>query len=244
MKTLHPIVVALALCLLTPLSPLAGGITVQPVQFAQGQTSAIIQGVIRGDQTIDHTLRVRAGQTMRVALHTSNGANSFNVLPPGSEAALAIGDTLGNIWTGQLPVDGEYRIRVFLMRSAARRNEAATFTLSVAITSQIDAKVAGTPYHATGTVPCSVGPDPKGSSQCSFGVIRTGLGKAEVHLAQPGFDVTLHKDGLRVLRFSGEMVTSPDPGAKVTFSSHGDNWLLSIDEFYFYTIPDAVITGG
>ena len=97
MKTLHRIVVALALCLLTPLSPLAGGITVQPVQFAQGKTSAIIKGVIRGDQTIDHTLRVRAGQTMRVALHTSNGANSFNVLPPGSEAALVIGDTLGNI---------------------------------------------------------------------------------------------------------------------------------------------------
>ena len=29
-------------------------------------------------------------------------------------------------------------------------------------------------------VPCSVGTDAKGSSQCSFGVIRTGRGQAEV----------------------------------------------------------------
>ncbi len=244
MKTLRRIVVALALCLLIPLSPFAGGITVLPVHFTQGKSSATLHGVIKGDQTIDYTLRARAGQTMRVALQTDKGANSFNVLPPGSEAAIAIGDTLGNTWAGPLPVDGEYRIRVFLLRSAARRNESAKFTLTVAITGQTDAKVSGTPYHATGTVPCSVGADPKGSSNCSFGVIRTGLGTADVHLAQAGFDVALHQEGLRVLRFTGDAVTSPEPGAKVTFSKQDDNWLISIDGLYFYTIPEAVITGG
>jgi hypothetical protein len=46
------------------------------------------------------------------------------------------------------------------VRSAARRNETAKYTLTMGITGSADAKVAGTPYHATGEVPCSVGADP------------------------------------------------------------------------------------
>jgi hypothetical protein len=79
-----------------------------------------------------------------------------------------------------------------------------------------DAKVAGTPYHATGEVACSVGPDSKGSAHCAFGVIRGARGNAEVHLADPGFDVSMHKDHLLVLRFAGNKVTSSDPKARVT----------------------------
>jgi hypothetical protein len=109
-----------------------------------------------------------------------------------------------------------------MVRAAARRNEKATYTLTVGITGRADAKVAGTPYHATGIIPCSVGTDPKGSAQCSVGVIRGENGNAEVYLADPGFDVTLHKDKLRVLRFAGSRVTSKDPKE----------------------IPDAVIVGG
>lgn len=73
---------------------------------------------------------------------------------------------------GTLPVDGDYTVRVYLMRSAARRNETAEYTLTVGITGQVS---------------CSVGPDPKGSAQCSFGVIRgPAAGQAEVRLAPPG----------------------------------------------------------
>jgi hypothetical protein len=188
---------------------------------------------------------------MSVTLKTSNNANYFNVLPPGSQAAIAIGSTVGHEWTGTLPADGDYTIRVYLMRSAARRNETARYSLSVGITSGPagkappgDAKVAGTTYHATGRVPCSVGPDPKGSAQCSFGVIRGGAGQADVHLASPGFDVTLHKDQLRVLRFAGDKVTSANAKEKVTAVKRGDEWTIAVNDFYYYTIPEAVIVGG
>jgi hypothetical protein len=223
---------------------LAQGIRQERVTFKPGTASATITGSVKGDETVDYILRARAGQTMRVGLKTSNGANYFNVLPPGSEAAIAIGANVGNQWSGALPADGEYRIRVFLMRSAARRNETAKYTLSVGITGRADAKVRGTPYHATGTVPCSVGPDPAGSAQCSFGVIRGTNGHAEVHLADPGFDVTLHKDHLRILRFAGDTVTSADPKEKVTVVKQGDNWSITIDNFQHYLIPEAVIVGG
>jgi hypothetical protein len=214
------------------------------VSFKPGSSSATINGSIQGEDSIDYVLGARAGQTMSVTLKSSNGANSFNVLPPGSEAAIAIGENLGNTWSGTLPADGNYRIRVFLMRSAARRKEAAKYTLSVAITGQADAKVGRTPFHATGTVPCSVGPDPKGGSQCPFGVIRSGPGRAEVHLVSAGFDVMLHKNQVRVLRFAGATVTSATATEKVTAEKQGDNWSIAVNGFYYYTIPEAVISGG
>jgi hypothetical protein len=145
---------------------------------------------------------------------------------------------------GALPVDGDYTIRVYLMPNAARRKETATFALTVAIRGRGDVKVAGSPYHATGRVPCSIGTDPEGSAGCSFGVIRGTAGSAEVHLASPGFYVMVHKDDLRVLRFTGGKVTSANASEKVTAETRGDDWLIGVNDFYFYTIPEAVILGG
>jgi hypothetical protein len=93
-------------------------------------------------------------------------------------------------------------------------------------------------------VPCSVGPDPKGSAQCSIGVIRNAFGNADVYLASPGYDVKLHKDKLRVLKFAGDNVTSPDAKDKVTFEKQDDNWSIGINDFYYYVIPEALIIGG
>jgi hypothetical protein len=214
------------------------------VAFKAGASSATVTGSIKGDQSVDYVLGARRGQIMKVSLKTSNGANYFNVLPPGSEAAIAIGSNLGNEWTGALPADGDYTIRVYLMRSAARRNETATYTLSVGITGAPDAKVAGSPYHATGKVPCSVGPDAPGSAQCSFGVVRRGNGQADVYLADPGFDVTLNKDQLRILKFAGTTVTSANAGEVVKAEKKGDIWMVTVNDFYHYRIPDAVIAGG
>jgi hypothetical protein len=232
-------------------SAVAQEIRREPVHFKAGSSSATIKGTIKGDQTVDYVLGAKAGQTMSVTLTTSSGANSFNVLPPGSEAAIAIGANLGNAWTGSLPVDGDYTVRVFLMRSAARRNETAQYTLDVGINGPAgqrhasDAKVPGTAYHATGSVPCSVGPDPKGSAQCSFGVVRGGPGNAEVHLAPVGYDVILHPDKVEtVLVFTGTVVTSRDPKRAVTAEKTEYDWLIGVNNFHFYRIPEAVIFGG
>jgi len=237
-------VIAWLLIIVCSMPAAAQTIKVQRIEFRAGTSSATVKGSVSGAQIVDYKLGARAGQTMSVALKTSNASNYFNVLPPGSEAAVFIGSTSGNKWTGSLPANGDYTVRVYLMRSAARRKEKASYTLTVGITGSPDAKVAGTPYHATGKVPCSVGTDPKGSARCSFGVIRGGPGKAEVYLTDPGFDVTLHKDKLRVLKFAGNTVTSAAASEKVKFEKHGDDWSISINDFYFYSIPEAVIDGG
>lgn len=217
----------------------AVGIQTTPLQFAKGTSSATVKGSLTGDGTIDYTLRARAGQSMSVTLKTSNDANYFNVLPPGSnDVAIFIGSTSGNEFTGALPADGEYKIRVYLMRSAARRKEKADYTLTVGITgaASVDAKVAGTEYHATGTVPCSMGAAAPDSQQCEFGVIRGKPGEAEVHVTPPGgFE--------RVLRFAGATV-SADGDAKVKASKRGDMWSVEVNEYEHYQIPEAVISGG
>ena len=245
MMSNYILTIAVALAMATPWPTLwAQGGRQQRVAFKPGASSATLNGAIMGNETVDYVLGARRGQTMRVTLKTSNNSSYFNVLPPGSEAAIAIGSTVGHEWSGALPVDGDYVIRVYLMPNAARRKEAAKYTLTIAITGSGDVKVAGSPYHATGKVPCSIGTDPKGSAQCSFGVIRGKAGSAEVHLASPGFDVMVHKDDLRVLRFDGDKVTSAKANEKVTAEKRGDDWLIGVNDSYFYSIPEAVILGG
>ena len=238
------IAAAIALCSLT--TPSRADIQTSPVQFKKGTRSATIEGSIKGGQTIDYTLRARAGQTMSVMLATKHGANYFNVLPPGSnDEALFVGSSGGNEWTGVLPADGEYKVRVDLMRSAARRNEAANYTLKVGIAGTSrptefgkapasDAKVKGTGYHATGPLPCRMGNDKP--IQCEFGVIRGEPGNAEVHVTPPG--------GLtRVLTFMGANVTT-NPGEKVEAVKQGYDWSVKVNDYEHYTIPEAVISGG
>lgn len=238
------IAAAIALCSLT--TPSRADIQTSPVQFKKGTRSATIEGSIKGGQTIDYTLRARAGQTMSVMLATKHGANYFNVLPPGSnDEALFVGSSGGNEWTGVLPADGEYKVRVYLMRSAARRNEAANYTLKVGIAGTSrptefgkapasDAKVKGTGYHATGPLPCRMGNDKP--IQCEFGVIRGEPGNAEVHVTPPG--------GLtRVLTFMGANVTT-NPGEKVEAVKQGYDWSVKVNDYEHYTIPNAVIWGG
>jgi hypothetical protein len=241
--------IAAAIALFALAVPSRAEIQTTPVQFKKGASSTTIKGTIKGDQTIDYTLRAKAGQTMSVKLATSKGANYFNVLPPGSnDEALFVGSSGGNEWTGALPADGEYKLRVYLMRSAARRNEAANYTLTVGITGTpgatrpagfgkapaSDARHPGTGYHATGPLPCRMGTDKP--IQCEFGVIRGKPGNAEVHITPPG--------GLkRVLTFMGDKVTT-NPGEKVKAIKQGYDWSVEVNDYEHYTIPEAVISGG
>ena len=104
------------------------------VRFAGGASSTVIKGKIQGYHYVDYLVRAGAGQTLSVALKSGNPANYFNLIAPGAgDSAMFVGSMSGNNFSGMLPSDGDYKIRVHLMRNAARRNEAARYTLDVAI---------------------------------------------------------------------------------------------------------------
>lgn len=228
-------------------SAFASGIEIRQIKFAPGSSSATVRSSITGRQTIDYKLRARAGQTMSVVLKTGNDANYFNVLPPGSmDVAIFVGSTSGNEWTGTLEADGEYTVRVYLMRSAGRRNETANYTLTVGITGaaagaarSTDAKVAGTPYHATGQVPCArAAGEPTGS--CAFGVVRKGGGTGAVTVTKP--DGRTRNIFFEKGNATGYDRSQADPG-EFSASKQGDLNVIRIGTER-YEIPDAVVFGG
>jgi len=111
------------------------GIRTEQLHFKPGASSATIKGKIKGHEGVDYVLEASKGQQMNVSMVTDNGANYFNILAPGENAvAMFVGSTSGNRFEGTLPKSGAYKIRVYMMRSAARREEVANYRLEMIVT--------------------------------------------------------------------------------------------------------------
>lgn len=225
--------------------PAAGQIQSVPVQFAKGASSATLKGQLKGSVTRDYVVNARAGQTLTVDFKPTNASAYMNILPPGSEEAIHIGSSAGNRFSGPLKVSGNHRIRVFLMRNAARRNETTNYTLTVAVAGQAaaptatrpgDALVAGTPYIATAQIRCLTEPG-KPMTSCNAGVKRMADGSASVHVTTPD-------GGARVIRFKGNTATGTDSAERFSPSREGDDTIVRVGATEIYIIPDAFVTGG
>jgi hypothetical protein len=84
--------------------------------------------------TIDYVLGARQGQPMNVSMATDNGANNFNSIAPGkADETMFVGSTPSNQFEGTLPANGDYKVRVYLMRSAACRDGIANYRLEMII---------------------------------------------------------------------------------------------------------------
>lgn len=103
------------------------------VQFARGASSKAIAGTVRGYDSVNYLVGARAGQVLSVDLRRRRGSAYFNVWAPGADEAIFIGLSEGNSFSGTLSAGGDYRVQVYLMRSAARRNESSAYTLTVGV---------------------------------------------------------------------------------------------------------------
>jgi len=230
-------------------------IRTERVQFESGASSATIENSITGYESVDYVLRANAGQYMNVSMATDNTSNYFNILAPGKEnEAMFIGSSSGKQYEGVLPESGDYKIRVYLMRSAARRNEVANYRLEMIISNiegQVEAddnavaansatRAGRGDFDATGQIPCAqYAGQPMG--QCDFGVSREGNGTATVVVTKP--------DGqTRAIFFIGGQANSADTSqadgyGQFSVQRESDlNFIRVGDERY--EIPDAVISGG
>jgi len=110
------------------------GIRTEYIQFKKGANSGVVEATITGYETIDYVLRASAGQYMNVSLATKHAATYFNILAPGEDdVAMFNGSISDNQYEGILPATGDYKLRVYMMRAAARRNEVARYRLEVII---------------------------------------------------------------------------------------------------------------
>jgi len=217
----------------------------QRVVFPAGADSSLVKGQLKGDQTVDYVLRAGAGQAMTVELKGSNLQNYFNVMAAGTDNALFIGSSAGNSFRGLLPSDGDVRVRVYLMRPAARRDESSSYSLRIGIDgvplapvpASRDALIPGTPYHASAEVPCLSGSSGKVAS-CKASVIRRANNSATV--------VVMNPEGQKrqFLFVKGKAVASDQP-EKLMVQMRGDRSVLTLGEnFERYEIVDALVVGG
>jgi hypothetical protein len=228
-------------------------IRTERVHFKAGANSAVVEGKITGYETVDYVLEAGKGQRMNVSMATNNGANYFNILAPGQdEVAMFNGSVSENQFEGTLPKSGAYKVRVYMMRSAARRNEVAKYRVEMIISGATDkpstaagkssggdALVKGTNYHATGNIPCAMArSQPTGS--CPFGVRREGNGSGIVTVTKP--DKRTRAIFFENGEAAGYDANEADPG-KFSAERHGDLSIIRIGEER-YEIPDAVILGG
>ena len=219
------------------------------VQFAKGATSAFIKGRLKGNSDVDYLVRAGAGQTITVSLKRSNLSNYFNVLPPGSKDVAMYARQTGEDFKSVLPTDGDYTIRVYLVRTAARRYESSDYTLTINVTGKAlapvpaskDAVIPGTPFHASAKIVCVPYIEvfrEKKPQECEAFVIRRGFdGTATVEIAQGNSTIR------RILFVKGEPVSSDSPSA-MTFSRKGDRTIVRFDDDESYEIPDAFIFAG
>jgi hypothetical protein len=245
----HLLLMACFLLLTAPMCFAGTDIRTERVHFKKDANSAVVEASIKGYETVDYVLGAKAGQYMNVSLATKHGATYFNILAPGeNEVAMFNGSVSQNQYEGTLPASGDYKVRVYMMRSAARRNEVAHYRLEMIIDGAgqpaaqapiHDAKVSGTDFHATGNIPCSMGKgQPTGS--CAFGVNREGNGNAMV-------TVTLVDGRKRVIFFEKGLAIGYDQsqadsgGFKA--KKEADLNIIHIGEER-YEIPDAVVLGG
>jgi hypothetical protein len=141
---------ALAAGLVCPVSQAAPRVV--DVQFARGEAGAVNRGEVAGSDYVDYRIRARAGQTVSVRLRSDRSGTCFNLLQAGREQALFVGSSDGRYFEGVLPADSIYSIRVYLVRSAARRNEKASFALEVGLGSRT-----GAPYLRQGSLQADSG---------------------------------------------------------------------------------------
>lgn len=220
--------------------------SVRELRFSKGASSAVVKGRITGRQYVDHTIRAAAGQAMTATLATKKPSIGFNVLPPGSQdAAMYIGDGGAGSFSGLLPDDGTYTVRVFLVRAAARRGESGDYELTVGVTgaplaalpAKADAKVPGTRFHATTSVPCQ--PAYGQPRECAAGVVRRGRdGTATVEL-------TWDKGGKRRILFvKGEPKASDAPQPMTARKGERGDTRVTFEGGEWFDVPEALVSGG
>ncbi len=116
--------------LVLPLSIFAQGAP-ERVRFQSGHSSATLKGRIPGFDAKDYVVGAKAGQAMTLRLSSSHTATYFVIYSINGRAT-DMNET--REWSENLSESGDYLIRVFMMRSAARRKgAAANFTLSISI---------------------------------------------------------------------------------------------------------------
>jgi hypothetical protein len=99
------------------------------VRFPSGASSVTVNGTVRGDLYHDYVVKGIAGQTIHVKVD-GNIKCVFTVFnPDGSNLDMGI----DREFSSELPVSGDYEVRVLITPSLVRRGMVANYKLAVSM---------------------------------------------------------------------------------------------------------------
>lgn len=90
------------------------------VNFKAGTSGATYSNTVSGNGSVDYIIKAKGGQQMSVTLTSPNSSLYFAATKAGSVEAIADAARDATTWSGTLPDDGTYVVRVYLFRNAAR----------------------------------------------------------------------------------------------------------------------------
>lgn len=97
-----------------------------------GSEVTTIRGEIKGYDGVQYMFDAPPNHELVIRLSTSNPSNYINVERAGVAEAVCQGAMTGNVCSVRSASSAAYLVDVFLMRNAARRAEAANYTLTIA----------------------------------------------------------------------------------------------------------------
>lgn len=101
----------------------------EQIELAQGAALKKLSGKIKGNETVEYRIAVPAGGTLSLKLKSSNRSTNFNVSAEGAEEAIFVGSRDGDRFTVTAPAGAVYKVSIYLMRNAARRQEKASYVM-------------------------------------------------------------------------------------------------------------------
>lgn len=206
---------AAMLCLAATTQSVSAQQSAQRVKFPPGAAATTIKGTMSGRVDRTYLVSTASGQTLQMLFSPSNRACYFNVFEPGNSTAAHIGSVAGNEFGRNPTVAGDYRLQIYLMRSAGRRGETCRFSLSIELT--------GTPGGSSaGISDAQLRDRCKGEAAPMYGVEPRRIKIGRVRSVGAGFEIdgTANKgaEGIKKLRcifkpdrtFSHIMAMTPD----------------------------------
>ena len=101
----------------------------------QGANVVQLKGKLKGPDhsARDYVVHVKKGEALSISLESDKASSTyFNVMRQGNEEALFVGERQDERkWQQQMQEEGDYVIRLYINRAAARRGESSRYTLSV-----------------------------------------------------------------------------------------------------------------
>ena len=99
------------------------------IEFAQGATSATVQGAVTFPARVHYLLRALGGQQMTVQISSPNNAANFSILGTSDNQPLKRLENEDRTWSGNLPITQDYQISV----AAGESDGSVPYTMTIVI---------------------------------------------------------------------------------------------------------------